>query len=226
MTEQQLNGADVGPGLKQMDCEGMPQAMRRDGLGESGETVRLLTGVPNRIPGDRLASTIAREEPILRPRRPPIVAQNRQQRGREHHVTIFLPFALLHANDHSSAVDSRRRQMNRFRDAKACGVAGGQDRAVLEVSHKAEELLNFLGTEDNRQRLRLLGKWEDVLVSPVLFERHPVQEAKRRYGGVYRTGRQLLLAGQMDLVGANFLFAQFSRGFAEVASKAGDLLDV
>ena len=48
---------------------------------------------------------------------------------------------------------------------------------MLDALHAGEELLDFLGTEDNGQRLRLLGKWEDVLEGPILFEGHPVQEA-------------------------------------------------
>ena len=60
--------------------------------------------------------------------------------------------------------------MNHFRDAQARGVAGGQDRAVLDALHAGEELLDLLGTEDDRQRLLLLGKREDVLDDPVPFE--------------------------------------------------------
>src|ERR1019366_6800708 len=41
---------------------------------------------------------------------------------------------------------------------------------------------------------------------------------------LYRTGRKLLLGGQINLVGANLLLAQLSRGFAEVAGQAGGLL--
>ena len=38
VTKQQLNGADVGAGFQQMNREGMPQAMRRHGFGQPGET--------------------------------------------------------------------------------------------------------------------------------------------------------------------------------------------
>lgn len=117
MTKQQLNGADVGAGLQQMDSERVSQTMGRDGLGQSGETSRLLAGMPHGIPGDRLTGMIARKEPLLWPARLPVAAQGVQQLGREHHVAVFLPFALLHANHHSLTVDGRGLQVNRFRDA-------------------------------------------------------------------------------------------------------------
>jgi len=89
VTKQQLNGANVGAGLQQMDREGMPQAMRRDELRQSGETKRFLAGLAHGAAGDRLAGTIAREEPLPWPHRPPIAAQDLQQRGREHHVAVL-----------------------------------------------------------------------------------------------------------------------------------------
>jgi len=117
VTKQQLNGAHVGAGFQQMDSEGVPQTMGRDGLGQSGETARLLAGLPHSVPGDRLTGMIAREEPLLWPPRLPVLAQEVQELGREHHVAVLLPFALLHAHDHSLAVYGSGLQVNRFRDA-------------------------------------------------------------------------------------------------------------
>ncbi len=48
---------------------------------------------------------IAGKEPILGPERLLIVTQGIQQLGRKHHIAVFLPFALLRANDHSLTVD-------------------------------------------------------------------------------------------------------------------------
>ena len=44
MTEQQLDGAQIGTGLQQMDGEGVTQGMRRDRLGD----VRSLDASPGR----------------------------------------------------------------------------------------------------------------------------------------------------------------------------------
>lgn len=51
---------------------------------------------------------------------------------------------------------------DRFRDAQAGGIASGQDGVVFDVEDATEEPLNFLGTEDDRQPLRLLRKREEL----------------------------------------------------------------
>ena len=180
----------------------------------------------HRIPGDRLAGTIAGEEPRLWPAHLPIVAQDLQELGRQHHVAVFLAFALLDADDHSLAVDVGGLQLNRLRDAQAGGIARGQDGVVFDVGDAAEEPLNFLGTEDDRQLLRLLGKRQDLFRRPVPFERHTVEKAQRRNGGVDRAGRQLLLVGQINLVGPNVLAPEQVRRLAEVTREQRDLLKV
>lgn len=48
---------------------------------------------------------------------------------------------------------------------------------MFDVEHTAEELLNFLGTEDDRQILRLLRKRQNLFRRPVPFERHAVEKA-------------------------------------------------
>src|SRR6202011_5895085 len=58
------------------------------------------------------------------------------------------------------------------------------------------------------------------------FEGHLIEEAKRRNRDLDRTGREFFLVGQIDLVGANLLFSQVSRGFAEVTGKTGHLQEV
>lgn len=151
-----------------MDGEGVPQTVRRDRFGQAGEVARFRAGMSHRIPGDRLAGTIAGEEPRLWPPHLPIVAQDLQELGRQHHVAVLLAFALLDADDHPLAVDARGLQLNRLRDAQAGGIACGQDGVVFDVEDAAEELLNFLGAEDDRQLLRLLGEREDLFRRPVL----------------------------------------------------------
>lgn len=167
VTEQELNGAHVGAGFQQMDGEGVPQTVGRDRFGQAGAVARFRAGVSHGIPGDRLVGMIAGEEPRLWPARLPIVTQDLQQLGRQHHVAVLLAFALLDANDHSLAVDARGLQPNRFRDAQAGGIASGQDGVVFDVEDATEEPLNLLGTEDDRQLLRLLGKRQDLFRRPV-----------------------------------------------------------
>lgn len=51
---------------------------------------------------------------------------------------------------------------------------------MLDAVHAVEEPLDFLKAEDDGQLLLLLGKRENVFEGPVLSERHPIEEAKRR----------------------------------------------
>jgi hypothetical protein len=58
-------------------------------------------------------------------------AQDLQQLGGEHDVAVFLPLAVLDAQVHPLAIDRRNREVHGFRDPKAGGVTGRQDRAML-----------------------------------------------------------------------------------------------
>lgn len=60
-------------------------------------------------------------------------------------------------NDHAATVDFRAAQVDCFRDAQTGGVAGRQNGVVLGCVDAAEKLHDFLGTENDRKRPRLLG---------------------------------------------------------------------
>ena len=72
--------------------------------------------------------------------------------------TTFLPFALLDSDEHSLTIDIGELQADRLRDAQSGGVAGRQDRAMLDTPHTGQKLENFLRTQDSRQLLRFLGR--------------------------------------------------------------------
>ena len=73
--------------------------------------------------------------------------------------TTFLPFTLLNSDEHSLTIDIGDLQADRLRDAQSGGVAGRQDRAMLEASHTGQKLQNFFLSQDNRQLLRFFGRW-------------------------------------------------------------------
>lgn len=173
--------------------------------------MRFRVGSSHRTPGDWLGGTMPGESTLRSPHLP-VIPQGTQQLGRQHHIAVLLAFALLDANDHSLAVDARGLQLNRFRGTQAGGMASGQDGVVFDVEDATEEPLNFLRTEDDRQPLGLLGKWQNLFRRPVPIERHSVEKAQCRDGGVNRAGRQLLLVGQIDLIGPNILSPELVRG--------------
>ena len=52
-------------------------------------------------------------------------------------LITFLSFALLDSDEHSLTVDIGDLQADRLRDAQSGGVAGRQDRAMLDIPHTA-----------------------------------------------------------------------------------------
>ncbi len=97
---------------------------------------------------------------------------------------------------------------------------------MFEIEHAAEKVLHFIRTEDDRQLLWLLGKREDLFRQPVPRKRNMEEKAQRRNGDVDRAGRQLLLVGQIDLIGPNIFAAEQVRRLAEVSCKQRHLLQI
>ena len=139
MAKQQLDGAQIGAGLEQMDGKGVAQGVRRDRLGDVGLEPHGSAGVLHGGGGDRLTGQIAGEQPLLRPNGAVVVSEDVQQLGREHHVAVLPPLALLDADGHALAVDRGRRQADRLGNPQTRRVADGQDHAVLEALDSVEE---------------------------------------------------------------------------------------
>ena len=89
MTEEELNGPEIGTGFEEMHSKCVPKRMRRDGFYETGETMRLLAGCFNGVLRDRPIVATAREQPFFRADGSPVAAQNLQQHRRQHHIPIF-----------------------------------------------------------------------------------------------------------------------------------------
>ena len=82
------------------------QRMERHALAQPGAPGNVATTSEDGAPGQGPGSVATRiEEPSLWSEGLPILPQRCQQLGREHHITILLPFALTHANDHALTVD-------------------------------------------------------------------------------------------------------------------------
>src|SRR5205809_8148082 len=109
-----------------MTSESVPHGMGRDGLGNATTSPRFLTGPFYGFAVDVTARNIAGTQPRLGLHRSPPVPQAFQQLGGEHDVAVFLPLALLHADDHALAIDIDGLQANGFGDAQASRVASGQ----------------------------------------------------------------------------------------------------
>ena len=119
MPEQELNRAQVGPRLEEMDGKGMPQRMGRDRLGKARASGGDAAGAPDRVASDRLLRALAGKEPVPGPVDLPPGAQDLEQLRREHHVAVLLPLALRDAERHPFAVDGGHGEAGGFGDAQA-----------------------------------------------------------------------------------------------------------
>jgi hypothetical protein len=64
MTEQKLNGPQIGTGFEEMDGECVPQRTRGDRFGKAGQTMGLLARCFYRILRDRPIIATTREQPL------------------------------------------------------------------------------------------------------------------------------------------------------------------
>ena len=81
----------------------------------------------------------ALEQPSLWPIGMPIGAQFLQQSRGEQGVTILVPFALIHADQHPLGMNVTRLQADQFGDAQTGPVRGQQQRAMLGVARGVEK---------------------------------------------------------------------------------------
>src|SRR3974390_2134076 len=105
VAEQHLDHANVGALFEQVGGKAMPQRMRRHALGDARQILGGGDGAVELTGGDRIDRVLAWEEPDLRSRRMPPVAQQFEQLRREHHGAIPLTLALLDPQRHALAVD-------------------------------------------------------------------------------------------------------------------------
>ena len=226
MAEQELNRAQVGAGLKQMDGKRMAERMRRNRLGESRAVGGEPAGKTDRPASDRRVGAGAGKEPMPGPAHLPPVAEDGQQLRREHHVAVLLPLALRDAQHHPLAVDGGHGEADGLGDAQAGGVARGQDGAMFDGLHPVEKLDHLFRAEHDGQRARPFRLGDHLVEGPALLERDAIEEPERRHGDDQRARRETAFARQVDLVGANLLGTQMRRRAAEMAGEPRNRLDI
>jgi hypothetical protein len=118
--------------------------MRRNRLAYARELVGFLAGLLHRVFADVPTGDVAGKQPVAGFVHSPPSAQDLQQSGREHYVTILLAFALVDMDDHALAIDVGGFQTYRLGDAQTSSVAGSQDCAVLGAVDAAEKLQDLL----------------------------------------------------------------------------------
>ena len=78
---------------------------------------------------------------------------------------------------HSLAVDVRHFEVGGFGDAQAGGIGGHENRPMLVVDDRVQEVPHFLGAENLGEFARALGH-RNLFDSPGAFQGDLVEEAK------------------------------------------------
>ena len=140
--------------------------MRRDWPRNAGSRAGSPAGILNGIRRDRLPGLPAREQPLFWPCGFPVIAENVQQPGRKHNVTIFSPLARLHTDDHPLAVDSGWLEPDRLGNTQSRRVAGGQNHPLFRAFHRTQESRNLRGAQHFGKLVRLPAGRDVILDGP------------------------------------------------------------
>jgi hypothetical protein len=180
---------------------------QRNGFPDAAALARDSAGQCDRIARNGSVGDIAGKKPVARVSIVPLCPQDLEQPWRQHHVVILSIFSLVHADDHSPAVDIDDLQVCDLGNTQARGVRGHQDGALPETDDRLEEGRDFLQAENDRQSDRLPWEWK-VLVARVASERHAVEEAQCANRWAETGGRQLAFFAEVDEPGPDVLGTQ------------------
>ena len=154
----------------------------------------------------RVLCVAAGEQPVRRPRQPPIAAQDAEQLRRQHDIAVLAALALLDANHHPAAVDVGELETGHLGRTQPGGIGGGQRGPMLQAWHRLEEAHHLLGAEHHRQ-LPWFARIGDPLRQIGPTERHSVEEPQRTDDLVQpRPGNAV--GDQMQLEGTHVLEAK------------------
>ena len=128
---------------------------------------------------DRLARQATGKQPLSGMGALPIVPEHIEEFGRQHDIAVFPAFALLNPDDHALAVDRGGFEADGFGNPQTGRVTDGQDHAVLQVVHGAQEPRDFVLAQHDGKLLRLTAGGDVVLDNPGPFEGDGVEEPQR-----------------------------------------------
>ena len=156
MSEQNLDGAQIGSGFEQMRCPAVPQRVRRNALANTGLLCGFATGEPHRLVGDRLMRflRVTRGKQILQWLAPaPVGPQCLEQCLAQRQIAVLTALAFDYADDHALAVDVFELQVRNFAAAHAGAVENHQQRAPEQVGAGIDQPFDFLLAQNARQSL-------------------------------------------------------------------------
>ena len=104
MSEQQLDGAKVGAGFQQVNGERVAQCVRRHRLGDAALGPRLPADAVDGERTDWLIRPVAGKQPGAGMGLSPILPEQIEEPGRQHHVAVLAALALGNPDHHALAI--------------------------------------------------------------------------------------------------------------------------
>src|SRR5271170_2226543 len=231
MSEQYLDGAQVGASFEKMRGETMSQSVRMDvPVVEAGAFGGDLAGRPENLGGDRVTCrvpAVAGKEPLLRlaPESAPVSAQCLEQLGAEHDIAVLAALALPDMNHHPLAVDVAHLQVGCFCAACAGGIKRHQKDAMKWGISRVDQPRYFILAEYLRKVTDLLriGRLGNA---PPALQNVNIEEPQRRQtkGDGVRTVLQL--GEEHRLILANVLWAKLIGRAPEVPAEVRHTVQV
>jgi len=146
-------------------------------FGDPGQGRRQLAGFLDRVVGQGHVRRLAgKEVDPCRPRLFPVLAEFAEQAWRERDQTLLAALALADVDLHATAVDVAHLQVSGFAQSQAGRILSQQDGAMFERGYTCHQPNDFLGSQDGRQLLGPLAKW-NLLHGPGPGQRDVVEEA-------------------------------------------------
>src|SRR5664279_843263 len=221
MAQQQLDRADIGAGLQQVDGERVAKGVWRDRLADTALPPHFPTGGIDGGCSNRLAGTVTGEQPFAGPGTLPIVPEHGEQFGRQHDIAIFAAFALINPDDHALAIDRRGFETDGFGYPQTGRITDGQDHAVLQVVHGAQKARDFvLAHNDGKPFRRTAGG--NILDSPWPLEGDGVEKPEGGNRDNNRAAREASLLRQVDQIRADLGWSEMFGRFAKMRGEPED----
>jgi hypothetical protein len=225
--EQGLNDPDIGTVLQQVSGEGVAQHVGADPFSEPaalpgltasglhGAGADMILVVPGRGKQPRAGRTQDAE----------VGAEEGQQGGRQHGVTVLGALGVFEAQEHALAVDVADFERHRFGDAEPGTIAGQQDGALFEPVQVVEEMLHLLGGENDGKLFFYAGARE-VLLFPGHLQGDQEEKLDSGDEGADALGGEFPFLAQVELILADGLQVQTLGAEVEVFGELGDIMDI
>jgi len=234
VAEDDLDDAQVDPGLQQMGGEGMSEGVDVGGFAHAalvhGQTEGPLQGAARdgaAVVLHAVGETVAghgREEPEGRTVRGPELTESFEGFLRQGHETILTAFA-VDVQELAGGIDLGDREAAALIETQAAGIDGGEADSIDGFVDAGQDGFDFLTAQDDGQFLGP-GRTQQFEGGPVAPDGVLKEELDGAQGDGGGGAGDFLFQGEMEEVTAQFLLGDEIRRLVEIAGQAAHSADI